>query len=42
MNLKLIPGHEIVGVIFALGKNVQGFHKGDRCVADNSASVRSL
>lgn len=42
MNSKLVPGHEIVGVIFALGKNVQGFQEGDRCVADNSASVRSL
>ena len=28
-------------MICALGKDVQGFAKGDRCVADNSASVRT-
>jgi len=30
----LVPGHEIVGTISALGKSVQGFSVGDRCVAD--------
>ncbi|KAL0958145.1 hypothetical protein HGRIS_000312 [Hohenbuehelia grisea] len=30
----LIPGHEVVGIIHGLGKDVQGFSKGDRCVAD--------
>lgn len=30
----LIPGHEVVGVITQLGKNVEGFSEGDRCVAD--------
>ncbi|EKM56587.1 uncharacterized protein PHACADRAFT_253802 [Phanerochaete carnosa HHB-10118-sp] len=30
----LIPGHEVVGVIESWGKNVTGFVKGDRCVAD--------
>lgn len=30
----LIPGHEAVGVAVEIGKNVQGFQKGDRCVAD--------
>ncbi|KAI0073645.1 GroES-like protein [Panus rudis PR-1116 ss-1] len=30
----LIPGHEIVGVITEVGRNVQGFEKGDRCVVD--------
>ncbi|KAF5137517.1 D-arabinitol dehydrogenase 1 [Metarhizium anisopliae] len=32
----LIPGHETVGVIAALGKNVKGFQIGDRVAADNS------
>ncbi|KAI6115102.1 chaperonin 10-like protein [Pisolithus thermaeus] len=30
----LIPGHEAVGKVVKLGKNVQGFEIGDRCVAD--------
>ncbi|KAF9457532.1 chaperonin 10-like protein [Collybia nuda] len=30
----LIPGHEIVGTISAVGKSVEGFSIGDRCVAD--------
>ncbi|KLO16102.1 NADP+-dependent D-mannitol dehydrogenase [Schizopora paradoxa] len=30
----LIPGHEAVGVVVDMGKNVTGFEKGDRCVAD--------
>ncbi|PAV20460.1 NADP+-dependent D-mannitol dehydrogenase [Pyrrhoderma noxium] len=34
----LVPGHEVVGVITEVGKNVKDFTKGDRCVADNSAS----
>ncbi|KAI0634876.1 NADP+-dependent D-mannitol dehydrogenase [Trametes polyzona] len=32
----LIPGHEIVGEIAEVGKNVSGFAKGDRVVADPS------
>ncbi|KAG8405354.1 hypothetical protein J3458_022014 [Metarhizium acridum] len=32
----LIPGHETVGVIAAVGKNVKGFQIGDRVAADNS------
>ncbi|KAI9758112.1 MAG: hypothetical protein M1815_004999 [Lichina confinis] len=32
----LIPGHETVGVVAALGKSVKGFEVGDRVVADNS------
>ncbi|KAK5247547.1 N-terminal acetyltransferase A complex catalytic subunit ard1, partial [Exophiala xenobiotica] len=32
----LIPGHETVGVIAALGPKVKGFKVGDRVVADNS------
>ncbi|KAG9311755.1 chaperonin 10-like protein [Chiua virens] len=31
----LIPGHEVVGTIAAIGKSVEGFKVGDRCVADN-------
>jgi len=30
----LIPGHEAVGSIVEVGKNVKGFALGDRCVAD--------
>jgi D-arabinitol dehydrogenase (NADP+) len=30
----LIPGHEAVGVAVEIGKDVKGFEKGDRCVAD--------
>ncbi|KAF8842003.1 GroES-like protein [Paxillus ammoniavirescens] len=30
----LIPGHEVIGTIAAIGKNVGGFSEGDRCVAD--------
>ncbi|KAI5466893.1 chaperonin 10-like protein [Mariannaea sp. PMI_226] len=32
----LIPGHETVGVVAAIGKNVHGFSIGDRVAADNS------
>ncbi|KAH9852438.1 NADP+-dependent D-mannitol dehydrogenase [Lenzites betulinus] len=32
----LIPGHEVVGQIVEVGKNVAGFEKGDRVVADPS------
>jgi len=30
----LIPGHEAIGTIVEMGKNVKGFSVGDRCVAD--------
>jgi len=30
----LIPGHEAIGSIVEMGKNVTGFAMGDRCVAD--------
>jgi len=32
----LIPGHETVGVVAAIGKDVKGFEVGERVVADNS------
>lgn len=32
----LIPGHETVGVVAAIGKDVKGFEIGERVVADNS------
>ncbi|CAM1503882.1 Fc.00g014730.m01.CDS01 [Cosmosporella sp. VM-42] len=32
----LIPGHETVGVVAAVGKDVKGFSVGDRVAADNS------
>ncbi|KAI0264695.1 chaperonin 10-like protein [Gloeopeniophorella convolvens] len=32
----LIPGHEVVGQIAEVGKNVTSFSAGDRCVADPS------
>ena len=36
---QLIPGHEAVGSIVELGKNVKGFALGDRCVADVGITV---
>ncbi|KAF9523261.1 NADP+-dependent D-mannitol dehydrogenase [Crepidotus variabilis] len=30
----LIPGHEAIGTVVEMGKNVKGFSMGDRCVAD--------
>ncbi|KAJ7627606.1 chaperonin 10-like protein [Mycena polygramma] len=30
----LIPGHEAIGSVVEMGKNVKGFEIGDRCVAD--------
>lgn len=36
----LIPGHEAIGSIVEMGKNVKGFDKGDRCVADVGVTVR--
>ncbi|KAH7882423.1 chaperonin 10-like protein [Phlebopus sp. FC_14] len=30
----LIPGHEAIGKVVEMGKNVKGFEVGDRCVAD--------
>jgi hypothetical protein len=38
-NSKLIPGHEIVGTISALGGSVEGFAIGDRCVVDPTVLV---
>lgn len=40
-SLQLIPGHEIVGVINEVGKDVKEFNVGDRCVADNTILVSS-
>lgn len=39
--LKLILGHEVVGTISAIGKDVKGFELGDRCVADPGVTVSS-
>lgn len=35
----LIPGHEAIGKVVEMGKNVKGFEMGDRCVADVGMSV---
>jgi D-arabinitol dehydrogenase (NADP+) len=37
--IKLIPGHEAIGSIVEIGKNVKGFSIGDWCVADVSIAV---
>ncbi|KAI0727423.1 NADP+-dependent D-mannitol dehydrogenase [Fomitopsis betulina] len=37
----LIPGHEVVGVITKVGKDVTDFVKGDRCVADPGVTCDS-
>jgi D-arabinitol dehydrogenase (NADP+) len=34
----LIPGHEAIGTVIEMGKNVTGFNMGDRCVADVGTS----
>jgi threonine dehydrogenase-like Zn-dependent dehydrogenase len=39
LSQQLIPGHEAVGSIVELGKNVKGFALGDRCVADVGITV---
>lgn len=39
---QLIPGHEVTGSIAEVGKNVKDFKKGDRCVADNAITVRTI
>jgi D-arabinitol dehydrogenase (NADP+) len=36
---QLIPGHEAIGSIVKMGKNVKGFSIGDRCVADVGITV---
>lgn len=37
----LIPGHEAIGNVIEVGKNVKDFQLGDRIVADVGISVRS-
>ncbi|OCH93926.1 GroES-like protein [Obba rivulosa] len=37
----LIPGHEVVGRVAAVGKGVTGFEAGDRCVADPGVTCGS-
>lgn len=37
--IQLIPGHEAIGTIVEMGKNVKGFDMGDRCVADVGNTV---
>jgi hypothetical protein len=39
---QLIPGHEAIGSIVEMGKNVKGFSIGDRCVADVGITVRRV
>ena len=39
IHAKLIPGHEVVGTIVSIGKNIKDFSVGDRCVADNCSTV---
>jgi D-arabinitol dehydrogenase (NADP+) len=34
----LIPGHEALGTVVEMGKNVKGFEVGDRCAADVSTT----
>src|ERR1700761_9428223 len=39
---QLIPGHEAVGSIVELGKDVKDFAIGDRCVADVGVTVSAV
>ena len=36
---QLIPGHEAIGTVVEMGKDVKGFDMGDRCVADVGETV---
>jgi hypothetical protein len=36
---QLIPGHEAIGSVVKMGRNVKGFAIGDRCVADVGITV---
>ncbi|KAF8157023.1 chaperonin 10-like protein [Crassisporium funariophilum] len=38
---ELIPGHEAIGTVVKMGKNVKGFEMGDRCVADVGISCET-
>ena len=40
--LPLIPGHEFVGTIAAMGKNVKGWNEGDVVTADIKSQLRIL
>ena len=40
--LQLIPGHEAIGTVVQMGKNVKDFAKGDRVVADVGITVSSF
>ena len=39
---QLIPGHEAIGTVVEMGKDVKGFDMGDRCVADVGETVSSF
>jgi threonine dehydrogenase-like Zn-dependent dehydrogenase len=34
-----VPGHEVVGTVAKVGRNVTEFVEGDRCVADPGVTV---
>ena len=38
-SVQLIPGHEAIGKVVEMGRNVKGFEIGDRVVADVGISV---
>jgi D-arabinose 1-dehydrogenase-like Zn-dependent alcohol dehydrogenase len=38
----LIPGHEVVGVVAAVGDDVQGLQAGDRCCRALAAAATAL
>jgi alcohol dehydrogenase/L-iditol 2-dehydrogenase len=39
VNIPVILGHEFTGVVSAVGKNVKGFHEGDRVVSETAAYI---
>ena len=40
--MQLIPGHEAIGKVVDMGRNVKDFKIGDRVVADVGVTVRYL
>jgi len=40
--LQIVPGHEVVGKVAQIGKDVIGFSEGERVVIDPTIAVRVI